>query len=993
MNDDGVTRRPASQAAGPGLTGAALVPGVQVLGRYVLEAEVGRGGMGVVWRASDVVLGETVALKFLPPAVARDAVAIDDLKTETRRARRLTHPHIVRIHDFTQQDDLAAVSMEFVAGSNLAQCRRQQPGKVYALAALTPLVRALCDALEYAHATARIVHRDLKPANLLLSDGGELKVTDFGIASSLTDTKTRMTLRQKDGVSGTIPYMSPQQLMGEKPLVTDDIYALGATLYELLTGRPPFFRGDIESMMLQVREKSPPSFEEQRTEAGTVGEPVPARWRDVILACLAKDASARPQSAREVSHRLGLSAEEPSSGAIASVRPTPAAKSGARRRKLLLAGAALGILGVAVAWRQLHPAKPTATPIVEKPPAVAAVPVVPRGFTVNVAPAGADARVWLGPAADVPVKDGQARLSDLADGEYELAVQATGFEPLTQRVRVDANNRAVNVTLAPINALLEVTARPGTTVQLVDAPGKVIDLGRVDEKGRLAVRQPLGAYKLRLRHPDFEPVDEAIELVVGRTAQNTIVQSPLPAELTLSTVPAGAELRLDGNAVGSSPRALKVRAEQPLRVEASHAGYRSAEETLTLAANEKRAYAMPPLVREVGRVVLQPATPEDLRVALVARVDGQLVTLARDATDWSIPDVASGRHTVQLSHGDYEPWQQTIEVRDRADAVVKVSLLPKPAELTVEVTGPTDYTLWANGESVKVVDRRVRLPALVDTVIEARAQGFRPIIGHTSFPAGAHKLLPLAFERQPLPRPGQPHENSLHMKFVPLPGTNVAFSIWETRVADYSRFLLATKRPRRTGDATVADGPNFPITLVTWQEARDFCDWLTAEERSSGNLGPTQSYRLPRDLEWSLAVGLGKEPGRSAMERNAAIKGIFPWGKEWPPPAAAGNFAGEETGNSRLSGYHDEHVSLAPVGQFRPTALGIFDLAGNVREWCDDQMAIGDSRRVVRGSSFSDATPNALLSSVRAGMAPTNSAASVGFRCVLDLGANGERPR
>jgi serine/threonine protein kinase len=203
--------------ADSGPTIRAMTAGQKVFGRYSLEVLAGRGGMGVVWRARDEELGETVALKFLPEIVARDPVAIDELKEETRRARRLTHPNIVRIHDFVRDELQAAVSMEFVDGTTLGQLRLQQPDKVFSVETLGPLAAQLCAALDYAHNTGKVVHRDLKPANLLVTRDGGLKVTDFGIARSLTETHTRLTGRAAGDTSGTLLYMSPQQHRHARP--------------------------------------------------------------------------------------------------------------------------------------------------------------------------------------------------------------------------------------------------------------------------------------------------------------------------------------------------------------------------------------------------------------------------------------------------------------------------------------------------------------------------------------------------------------------------------------------------------------------------------------------------------------------------------------------------------------------------------------------------------------------------------------------------------
>ena len=295
MADDDPTRR-ADPGDSPTVRG--LKAGQIVFGRYVLETELGAGGMGVVWRARDVELDEPVALKFLPEVVARDDAAVAELKDETRHARRLTHPNIVRIHHFEREGAMAAVSMEFVDGTTLSHLRLQQPGKVFAVETLAPLVAQLCAALDYAHGQAKIVHRDLKPANILVTRDDVVKVTDFGIARSLSDTHTRLTGRAEN-TSGTLLYMSPQQLRGDDPAASDDIYALGATLYELLTGKPPFHTGDVA---WQIRGAAPMPLNQRLATLGL--EPAPTEWEETILACLVKEPENRPQSAGKVAARL-----------------------------------------------------------------------------------------------------------------------------------------------------------------------------------------------------------------------------------------------------------------------------------------------------------------------------------------------------------------------------------------------------------------------------------------------------------------------------------------------------------------------------------------------------------------------------------------------------------------------------------------------------------------------------------------------------------------
>lgn len=281
-------------------------------GRYEVKNAIGRGGMGVVYLGNDLRMGEEVAIKFIPNIIKSDDAAISELKSETRKGLRLTHRNIVRMIELVEDagDDPPAIVMEYIDGPTLSSLRLKQPGQVFEVdQKLKGWVDQLLAALEYAHDTARIVHRDLKPANLMINSAGQLKVTDFGIACSLRDSVSRVSV-SANNTSGTILYMSPQQMMGSVPSESDDIYALGATLYELLTSKVPFYSGDIPK---QLELKRPPSLAERRAELGTGSQPIPAAWETVIAACLEKEAQNRPVSIAAV--RAGLAGENFERGA------------------------------------------------------------------------------------------------------------------------------------------------------------------------------------------------------------------------------------------------------------------------------------------------------------------------------------------------------------------------------------------------------------------------------------------------------------------------------------------------------------------------------------------------------------------------------------------------------------------------------------------------------------------------------------------------------
>jgi serine/threonine protein kinase/Tfp pilus assembly protein PilF len=272
-----------------------------VFGRYKLIKVLGRGGMGIVWLARDEELERDVALKFLPDLMIQDRALLDQLKRETKRCLELTHPHIVRIHDFVHDERSGCISMEYVDGETLSNFRAEKEQKVFEPHEIAGWITQLCEALDYAHNRARVIHRDLKPSNLMVNKRGDLKITDFGIARSLVDSASRLTAEQ--GRSGTLVYMSPQQLGGEHGTHLDDIYSLGATICELLTSKPPFYSGNIDR---QICERVAPAMTERRKEFNIEPAFVPQDWERAVAACLAKDPSRRPQSAVEVAQRLQL---------------------------------------------------------------------------------------------------------------------------------------------------------------------------------------------------------------------------------------------------------------------------------------------------------------------------------------------------------------------------------------------------------------------------------------------------------------------------------------------------------------------------------------------------------------------------------------------------------------------------------------------------------------------------------------------------------------
>ena len=300
--------------------------------------------MGVVWLAHDTRLRESVALKFLPNAISADPVALERLRHETLRSRKLTHPNIIRIHDlYGGEGEPAFISMEFVDGSNLHYVRATRPNPVLPWKFLAPLVAQLCDALDYAHRNG-VIHRDLKPANLMLDSNGRLKLADFGLARIIHDSS--LSVSKSGEVAGTLPYMSPQQADGYKPTVADDIYSLGVTLYELLTSTPPFHTDDIG---YQIRNTRPQPLGERLLELGLANDDLPSNVSALVMSCLAKDPAQRPQSAADILQWIGeKKTAAPAPPPSTSNEPQPVAINDAPGRKHGLAISLLLILAAGV---------------------------------------------------------------------------------------------------------------------------------------------------------------------------------------------------------------------------------------------------------------------------------------------------------------------------------------------------------------------------------------------------------------------------------------------------------------------------------------------------------------------------------------------------------------------------------------------------------------------------------------------------------------------
>lgn len=505
---------------------------------------------------------------------------------------------------------------------------------------------------------------------------------------------------------------------------------------------------------------------------------------------------------------------------------------------------------------------------------------------------------------------------------------------------------------------------------------------------------------------------------------------------TIQTDPGGALVVL-GDHAQKSPASFGELEPRKYKLRIMHPGYEPVETIVDLSGNH--SLDLPPfrLTRSKGAAEID-SDPPGAKFSLRSE-DGQV---SRDGiAPLSIVDLPTGKYLVSAKLGDWE-MTDTIEVeraviarkafafataraditsepngaeifvdgKSRGRAPLQIDLPARSHELVAHLDGWPDEQqnidivpqrvntarfIFANG-SVKITSA----PGGATVMAKGQALGQTPLVieevrpGEVSYElrmAGykaasvtgrvepqQQAFLAARLEKSLTPEPGQPWTNSLGMKFVPV--AQIWMSIWETRVQDYDAFCAATNRHRDAPDFEQA--PNHPVVKVNWFDATAFCQWLTQKERDENLLQDRQAYRLPLDNEWSTAVGLTNETGATPEARDGKVRNEFPWGKQWPPPEAVGNY-----------GLGQHRATTMPVGSFKPDRLGIYDLGGNVWEWCAEgykgsSATAGRAWGVLRGGSWATTNRLELESSYRNVVDRNERDVIYGFRCVLATGGD-----
>jgi serine/threonine protein kinase len=910
-------------------------------------AELGRGAMGITYKAFDRNLRCNVALKVITGTLLEDATAAERFLREARSAAQLRHRNVASVFHLGKHGAGYFYAMEFIDGETVdARVKREGPLDCLFALDITQQVASALIAAEKQH----LVHRDIKPSNLMLVREGDgevlVKVIDFGLAKSVMMQSTAAGALTLSGFVGTPYFASPEQLDRQDEDIRSDIYSLGITLWFMLTGRPTFL-GSMASVIAQHLDRPPP-FESLAI--------LPAEVVAVLRRMLEKDRSRRIQTPAELRSELKLCIDRLRSQQPAEMPPRPGD------------------------WN------------------FETIALSSQHATSRLPPVGA------------LLKERYRLLEDLDPGNPGHVYHG---EDVRTKTRV-----AIRIFQASPQILAEIEQQ-GKRIQAVTHPNflKLLTIER-ERTFSFAVREWLEGFPLvdllRARRAltlretcmllkQIAPaVDEALaanlhlemnlrDILVhfpegfGQPAADTVLRCPLdewPAFVVkLDALTEVNALENSATQIGEQTFIDRPGTEQDV--------IRLGILVYELMGGKPGGFAPLTNTSEEGnRILRQCLTPG--RSFATAREFYNALSAVSDTKP------VSGATIRQLSGAEASQLAGSSSAR-RQSAVAESST---GAGVSQVVRGPAKKPYLA---IVGLVGLAVAIVAGFCWFFVFRSQNPRPEPVSARATAQQNPTKTLAV-RPPLTA-GKPWTNSLEMRFVPLGETYLA--VWQTRVSDFEAFVEATGYDAVGGMSSVVTqngfklnslswkSPGFaqksdhPVVGVSWEDANQFCQWLTRKERNEGVLPSFKSYRLPTDEEWSRAVGLPHETGSTPEERSGAVKNVYPWGNLFPPPNDTGNYAGSESRTDApdnwtvIAGFHDAFPRTGPVTAFPPSQRGLSSVGGNVWEWCQDKFRPNINWRTLRGGSWATSRAEEMLSSYRRGYDPYFRSDDVGFRCVI----------
>ena len=831
------------------------------LGEFEILAQLGQGGMGAVYKAHQTVLRRVVAIKTLQPALSSDAEFVSRFHNEAVAAAGLNHPNLVQVYAAGESDGIHWFAMEFVDGESV-QTRLKRLGKLEPAEAL-----AICmhvqTALEYGWRKAQLIHRDIKPDNIFLSNDGEVKLGDLGLAKS-ADQQRGLTMT---GASmGTPLYISPEQAEGKPDIsLGTDIYSLGATLYHLLAGAPPYVGDSAVALLLKHVTAPVPDIREVAPSV----HPVVAA---VIAKMMQKSPKDRYQSYEELTSALA--------GAYQALNTPAGAAVGASKKE-----------------------DPSALKPAKKWLPFAAILLVVAGLATLVLRSQKDAAKFPG-ASQAEQASSQNPPAPTTQGTWSAAISSPPAstpspaepKPAEMSSPVTVTSKEAAPHPAPLGA-----ANSGTMAAAVPAPSVVPPTPAPKPSSPEGTPAPPPVA--------MTPKPEPPPMAPAPTGTPPPTNPDQPARKEWVTKTLFNETNLEGwtgYKTAAIPRGWQVRGGSILGV-----GSRDAEAANIFVAGDFDNFVLDfdwiVSANGAGGVLFRVPAPNTVKAVSLLKF--------------------------QLSDASMKPPFNTGSIFGYKNATRNASNPNGKWNSSRLVVDGSRVEHWVNEQLVCEYE-------FSDPLF---ANAAPPASGWLGLQAWSGEIAFRNFQIRALPPPqNRPQDKAalrelvqiMETKLVPVPGTQVMMSRTEFTVGEWKLYLRARGLSEWTAPDKLKQTNDHPVVNVNWKQASEFCEWISYKT--------LKAWRLPTSKEWESAVG----------------KLYYPYGNYYPPKKEDGNYAiGEDGRGSRDQIGIDGFFGTAPVASFKPNALGIFDLGGNVWECMGDIYPVGTELRQLRGGAWTESNP------------------------------------